>query len=69
MPFAHRFRLRQDEARLVREGRHQMDAWNLLPMNAPQGLAVNGERLIGRQPLWGKPLAQDALKGGVIQAA
>ena len=67
MPFARRSGLGQNGACLMSEGSDQMDTRHFLPMNAPQRLPIDGDGFIHLKALGRKPLAQDTLKGRVVQ--
>jgi hypothetical protein len=69
VPFTDLLGLRQHQPRLVGISCHEVDAGDLLPMDAAQRLAVKGQRLVWLSPLGDKPLAQHALKGGVVEPA
>jgi hypothetical protein len=51
----------------VGEGGDQMNARRFLAMNAPQRLAINRNGFVCLQTLCGKPLAQNPLKGSVVE--
>jgi hypothetical protein len=67
--FAFGGRLGQHRARLVGEGRHQMNARHFLSVNTPQRLAIDGDGFLGLESLGREPLPQDPLKGGVVQVS
>jgi hypothetical protein len=67
LPFAGRPDLIQHRLRLVGVGTHQMHAGNLVPVNPPQGLTIDGDRIVGCHPGLAKPVPDGPLKGSDIE--